>query len=97
MATIISSCDNVTAGSEECLTWSGCAREAPNHSAAHRLHVEDGGLGDDHGPVSGVALQLGFGPLSWELPRRVVAGLRDGHEPVLPHELAEILEKISVE
>lgn len=79
------------------MTWLGCAREAPNHSAAHRLHVEDGGLGDDHWPVSGVALQLGFGPLRWKLPRRVVAGLRDGHEPVLPHELAEILEMIPVE
>lgn len=31
----------------------------------HCLHVEDGGLGDDHGPVSSVALQLGFGPLGW--------------------------------
>jgi len=31
---------------------------------AHRLHVEDGGLGDDHWPVSGVTLQLSFGPLN---------------------------------
>lgn len=68
------------------------ASEARKFCAAHRLHVKDGGLGDDHGPVSGVALQLGFGSLCRELPGRVVVGLWHGHEPVLPHELAKILQ-----
>lgn len=87
-------CDNVETGSAECATLSACAREAPNHTAAHRLHVKDGGLGDDHWPVSGVTLQLGFGPLCRKLPRRVVVGLGHGHEPVLPHELPKILKTI---
>lgn len=87
-------CDNVETGSAECVTLSVRAHEAPNHTVAHRLHVKDGGLGDDHWPVSGVTLQLGFGPLYRKLPRRIVVGLWHGHEPVLPHELTKILKLI---
>lgn len=34
-------------------------------ATAYCLHVENGCLGDDHWPVTRVALELRFGPLSW--------------------------------
>ena len=60
---------------------------------SYRLHVEDGGLGDDHGPVAGVALQLGLGPVGGEPPPEVGGRLCDRSEPVLPHELPKVLMK----
>ena len=57
----------------------------------YRLHVEDGGLGDDHGPVAGVALQLGLGPVGGEPPPGVGRRLCDRSQPVLPHELPKVL------
>lgn len=61
---------------------------------AHRLHVEDGGLGDDHWPIASVTLQLGFGPLRRGLPSSLsVWGLWDRSQTILPHELSEVLQQ----
>lgn len=59
--------------------------------SAYCLHVEDGGLGDDHRPVSSVPLQLGFGSLGRQFPRRIQRRFREGCESVLPHEFTKVL------
>lgn len=60
---------------------------------SHRLHVQDGGLGDDHRPVPRVTFQLGFGSLGRHFPSRVKRGLGEGCESVLSHKLTKILKE----
>lgn len=59
---------------------------------SHRLHVQDGGLGDDHRPVPRVTFQLCFGSLGWRFPRWVKRGFGEGCESVLSHKLTKILK-----
>lgn len=59
---------------------------------SYRLHVQDGGLGDDHRPVPRVTLQLCFGSLGRRLARWIKGGLGEGCKSVLSHKLAKILK-----
>lgn len=59
---------------------------------SHRLHVQDGGLGDDHRPVPRVTFQLCFGSLGRHFPRWVKRGFGEGCESVLSHKLTKILK-----
>lgn len=61
--------------------------------ASHRLHVQDGGLGDDHRPVPSVTFQLCFGSLGRRFPRWVKRGFGEGCESILSHKLTKILKE----
>lgn len=61
--------------------------------APYCLHVEDGGLGDYHWPVTSVTFQLGFGPLSGQFSRGVMGRLWHWCEPVLPHKFTKVLKQ----
>lgn len=62
-------------------------------SDTHRLHVEDGSLGDDHWPVSGVTFQLSFGPFYRQFPWRIMRSLRHRSQPVVPHKFTKVLRE----
>lgn len=59
--------------------------------SSYRLHVQDGGLGDDHRPVARVTLKLCFGSFGRRFARRIQGGLGEGCKSVLSHKLAKIL------